>query len=185
MFLFAFLMTLWSNKIIDHNVLHTNVCNTNVCNTNVCNTNVCNTIDPKNIFNSVILCNDIQFQMIEYLKQNNTIYIPRIALNGGAMAPLDSNYLDTKSSQYNYNFLLVLLSAMYNMPILTTKQNYFKPFQYSIYDIKLLQLKSKLKKNSSIDFLLMDYLSINYLFLEKNNKQFFVDNNNANLFIKV
>ena len=170
MFLFIFLVTLWSNKIIDYNVI---------------NTNVCNTIDPKNIFNSVILCNDIQLQMIEYLKQNNTIYIPRIALNGGAMAPLGSKYLDTNSAQYNYNFLLVLLSTMYNMPILTLKQNHFKPFQYSNYDITLLQLKSKLKNNASIDFLLMDYLSINYFLIEKNNKQFFVDNNNANLFIKV
>jgi len=154
MFLFAaLLVALWSNKIIDYNLQ--------------------SQIDPNHVFNSVILCNNIKFQMIEYLKQNNTIY----------------TYPESRSlssvSQYNYNFALILLSTIYNMPIITTKQNYFKPFQYCINDIKMLKLKSKLENNPSIDFLLMDYLLIDYLLIEKNNKQFFVDNNNVNLFIRV
>jgi len=63
-------------------------------------------------------------------------------------------------SEYTYDFLLTMYSTKYNLPIITSKDKYFKPFQYSIHDIVLYKYNPTYKiieentiKKNSIHFL--------------------------------
>jgi len=145
MLLFSYislLLTIWNNKIIDYNICP-------------------NLIKTNNIYNSVILCKDINFKLIEAIKQNNIIY----------------TYEEKISSTYNYNFLLTYLSNKYEYPIVTTKYNYFKPFQYNIEDILLIEFKKDIDD--------MDKFIVTKKNMIKNEKHFFIQNDHNKLFIRI
>ena len=145
MLLFAYinlLLTIWNNKIIDYNICP-------------------NSIKTTNIYNSVILCKDINFKLIEAIKQKNIIY----------------TYEEKISSTYNYNFLLTYLSNKYEYPIVTTKYNYFKPFQFNTEDILLIKIKEDIDD--------MDKFIVTKKNMVKNEKHLFIENDHNQLFIRV
>ena len=147
MLLFSYmslLLTIWNNKIIDYNIFTQN-----------------NLIKTTNIYNSVILCKDINFKLIEAIKQKNIIY----------------TYDEKISSTYNYNFLLTYLSNKYEYPIVTTKYNYFKPFQFNTEDILLIKIKEDIDD--------INKFIVTKKNMVKNEKHLFIENDHNQLFIRV
>jgi len=145
MLLFAYinlLLTIWNKKIIDYNICP-------------------NLIKTTNIYNSVILCKDINFKLIEAIKQKNIIY----------------TYEEKISSTHNYNFLLTYLSNKYEYPIVTTKYNYFKPFQFNTEDILLIKIKEDIDN--------MDKFIVTKKNMIKNEKHFVIENEHNQLFIRM
>ena len=147
MFVFSYLslvLTIFGSKIFDKKIIDYNICT--------------ESIKTTDIYNSIILCKDINIKLIESIKQKNIIY----------------TYEDTILSPYNYNFLLIYLSNKYDYPIVTSKYNYFKPFQYNTQDILLMKIKD-------ID----DKFILTKKNIIKNSKHFFIESNHSQLFIRL
>jgi hypothetical protein len=96
---------------------------------------------------------DIKINMIN--NHNNIIYYYK---------PHAKNY----NNKYIYDFLLVMHSTRLDLPIVTSKNKYFKPFQYSIYDITLYKYN-------------YPYSIIEETIIEKNSLHFLIDNNSKNI----
>jgi len=149
MFLFLFLVSIWSNKIIDYNI--------------VVNTNY-NRIDDRDKnednFDSIILCKDISLKAFKNLKNKNIIY----------------TYEENTPSKHTHNFLLTLLASRYNILILTSKHNYFKKFQYNFNDVSLIKIE-EIKNNKTNDYFIFskEYIqknTINFLIENEHNHLF-------------
>ena len=87
----------------------------------------------------------------KHFSTNNDIYVYKIE----------------KKSIYTIDFLITRFSVINSIPILTSKKKYFKPFQYSIYDI-----------------LLYKYNDDKLVFKEQINKysvHYMIDNNSKNI----
>jgi hypothetical protein len=157
MILFFFLVSIWSNKIIDYNIINNNNYN-----------KIDDKILDKDIFDSVILCKDISLQSFKNIKNKNIIY----------------TYEEPISSPQAHNFLLTLLASRYNWPILTNKHNYFKPFQYNNNDITLIKIEefddSKNRTNCTNEKFIMTKE-----ILKKNSIHFLIENEHNHLFIRV
>ena len=71
-------------------------------------------------------------------------------------------------NKYAHDFLLTMYSTRLNLPILTSKDKYFKPFQYSIYDITIYKYHYLFK-------------IIEETLIEKNSLHFLIDNNGKHI----
>jgi alpha-tubulin suppressor-like RCC1 family protein len=76
------------------------------------------------------------------------------------------------NNDYIYNFLLIMHSSRLNLPIVTSKTKYFKPFQYSIHDITLYKYNYSFK-------------IIEETIIEKNSLYFLVDNEKNKKIIRI
>lgn len=72
------------------------------------------------------------------------------------------------NKDYIYDYLLIMHSSKFDLPIVTSKNKYFKPFQYSIYDITLYNYQYPFK-------------IIQETFIEKNSLQFLINNSCKNI----
>jgi len=160
MFFLYYLAAIWSNKVIDYNVINSNSINS-----------IDDRISNGDIYNSIILCKDLSFQTFKDIKNKNIVY----------------TYEETLPSQYSHNFLLTLLSSRYNLPIVTTKHNYFKPFQYSINDLALLKIEEVQPITNIYESPTNEtfgQFKITKEILKKNNFQFLIENEHTHLFIR-
>jgi hypothetical protein len=72
------------------------------------------------------------------------------------------------NKNYIYDFLLIMHSSRLDIPIITSEDKYFKPFQYSICDITLYKYQYPFK-------------IVEELFIEKHSLHFLVDNTSKNI----
>jgi hypothetical protein len=81
-------------------------------------------------------------------------------------------HVNNYNNEYIYNYLLIMHSLRFNLPIVTSKNKYFKPFQYSIHDITLYKYNYPFK-------------DIEETTIERNSLHFLIDNDGKKNIIRI